>query len=92
MTGHQLELLNARIDVEVLEDLRRTLAAGFPVPIVEWGGLKVHRVKLLDLDGEVLVQCGRRIAEDVVVLVRTARQLERPLPCLNCHRAERRSP
>lgn len=87
-----LDKLNDRIDVETLVDLRRQLDAGIRVPIVQWRGLKVHDVKHLDLDGEALLDCGLRISTDLVVLVRSARRLKRPLLCLNCHRAERRSP
>ena len=82
-----------RTELEVqLEALRLEVESGVEVPVVEWSGLKVHRLVLVDQGGEGITRCGRRILEDLVDLVGSARALSRPRPCLNCHRAERRSP
>ena len=63
-----------------------------PVPIVTWGGLRVHRVATHDTGAdEAVTHCGLRI-DRAAVLIECARDLARPRPCRNCDRAERGKP
>ena len=73
----------------LVEQVREYLNAGLDVPIVDWTGAKVHRVVRVDESSDALTACGRRISKSIATLVACALELERPRPCLNCHRSER---
>ena len=73
----------------LLGEVRHSVSMGREVPIVEWTGIKVHRLVMVDSFGAGITACGRRIPDSVAVLVGCALELERPSPCLNCHRSER---
>lgn len=76
-----------------ISQLRAELRSGLPVPIVEWSGLRVHAVVVIDVYGDAWTRCGDMVPKkDVPVLVRAARELSKSLPCRNCHRSERRNP
>jgi hypothetical protein len=86
----QLDLFDSR--PARLAALRLEVLWSGLVPVVEWNGLKSHRLVAVDSFGHGRTRCGRMIRADLVDLVEEARALERPRPCLNCHRMERKNP